>query len=92
MEILMSKVCETFGITAEEIRGPSMKRKYVGARQSFIAQAYAQKLGTMTDIGEALNKKGHCVVSHHLRKLGLKAGAKGAVQPGLFAEEIGRGF
>jgi hypothetical protein len=64
---------EEFGVTLEDIEGPSTKRPKVTARQKAMAMVYAEMHPgwSLPRIGRAFGGRDHTTVLHAVRKLGV---------------------
>lgn len=68
---LLMEICGTFGITQEEIVGPSKKKSVTLARKIFAARATLEAGASLSEIGKALGGRDHTVIMYYLRSFPL---------------------
>ncbi len=66
---LKLEVCGAFGLTQEDLEGPSRSKTVTLARKIFSARATNEAGASLAEIGRALGGRGHTVIMYYLESL-----------------------
>ena len=67
------EVCGTFGVTPEDLSGPSKRKTITLARKIFAARAHTEAKASLWEIGQELGGRDHTVIMYYLRSFPLGA-------------------
>ena len=64
---IKKEVCQTFGISAEDLEGRSRLKSMVMARKVFSFRCRQEAFSSLEEIGVALGGRDHTSIMHYLR-------------------------